>query len=330
MNASVRKEQGAQSPSLGELPHNLLLHKGGQELGLSLWGAGEPSLVVGIPRLVQAQNLGKWLRADDVALELTRVPGDGASRACVLVPQSDAARWVDRALGGDGRIGRAAQLRQAEHGVLAYLFSRCMAVQASSLQVCDVDQANRARVESHLGTCVVWPVGIVTPLGLVDVRVLLSEHFAASIQEDALLSLILREDLDREDWTALSPGDVLLSDGIPLTLTVGGLIGDLELAVAGCAERLSVRLECDVLRLRERAPPRADSAQSCSLEIILARGTLGLLELARAASGQPVTFATPIPSERVALHYPGCAPKLGELVVHRGAFGVRICEPAAP
>ncbi len=322
-NASTRTELSAQGRSLGRLPHESLQRPEARALGGKLWGGGDVHLSLGMPRALEAGALPKWLRPDDVMVELSRLPSDGASRAALLFPQTDAARWVDRALGGDGQIGRAAPLRPVEHGVLAYHLAQGLSELFPSLSVCDVDRAEASYLGSRLGSGVIWPMLLTTPLGRVDLRLLLSEALAASVPEEARLSLVLRDRLAREAWTALSAGDVLWSEALPLTLTTQGLVGELELCIEGCADGLAVRVDGDVVTasqhtLSERVPD--------SLELVLGQGSLRLLELAQAASGRPVSLGTPLPNERVSLHYPDAAPRLGELVAHRGGFGVRLLE----
>lgn len=313
-----------QSPSLGQLPLAFASQPGVRALAKKLWGAGEIGLSVGLPRWIRPKDLSSFVRTDDVAAEFSRVPGDGVSRGFALFPRSDAARWVDRVLGGEGNLGRAAKLREAELGVLAYVLSRLFAERMPSLQLSDVHEASLERIGSRIGGCVIWPFGLQTPLGLVDLRLLLSEELALRLDAPAVVSLQLPETLDAQALAKIEQGDVLLSDNTGLTLTVDGLVGDVELRVVGIAELGRVRLEPQRLSaLPSAATRRSDDA----VALCISEGSLSLLALSQLVGGQvevPWTAATP--SEMVSLLCADAIAAEGALVVHRGKLGIRIAS----
>src|SRR5690606_6472077 len=103
-------------------------------------------------------------------------------------------------------------------------------------QVCEVQLAQHWQGGSAFQGGVVWPLVLETRLGAVDLRLSLSPQEAQATPEAHPFFVTLRDRVAPQDLDALAPGDLLLSDAWPLTLSAQGLVGPVEVAVAGSAE----------------------------------------------------------------------------------------------
>jgi hypothetical protein len=333
---------------LGEALRRVLDHPAARALAAQLWGvdareqnADSPAVSVGIPRRIARSRLARWLRADDAACAWVRVPQDGATRFALLVPRGDAARWVDRLLGGSGEIGRAADMREAEYGVLAYALARAAAELGADFTLSELGAARPEPLACWCDGGVIWPLSLLTPLGHVDVRVLLGPGALARAEQGCELSLALREELRTDALDLLEPGDVLLSDQLSLTLTRDGLVGPATLRVRGSDEPPQVLLEGDRLRLNgsaTRAPTpsarveaRGSLREHNDVELVFGVTCVSLSALAELAGGGPLTLPRPT-GDPTLLYHRGRPKAEGELVTLRGEIGVRVrrlLEPAA-
>lgn len=322
-NASERTaSQDKVCVSLASFPAQLLGQAAAVELGKRLWGPGEVSLSVGLPRLFEADAPCQWVRAGDIECDLVRVPQDGRSRACLLIPCGDGARWVDRVLGGEGLVGHARTLSEPEAGVLAYALGRALQELVPGYQLAAVERAQPNRIAANLGRGVVWPFALHTPMGTVDLRVLLSAGAATQLAVRGQLSVVLRDRLaSPSSLSDLQLGDVLLSDRFPLTLTTDGLVGNVEVRVSGSLEVLPARLEGDALSVATR---RHDSPVGDDLlELVIAQQDMSIEELAHLTRGDVIRLSD-VPLDPVRVFERGTLRATGSLVVHRGEFGVRV------
>jgi len=321
-SASTRRS-GEAHLSLASFVERLLGRPAARALGKRLWGPGEVALEPGLPRRIEACELARWVRADDTACDLVGVPEDGQRRACLLVPSGDAARWVDRVLGGDGHIGHAQALGEPEAGVLAYALGRALHDLFPGVQLCDVDQARAQALQARLGACVVWPFVLRTPLGSVDLRVLWSDELLAQCGLRAPLWVELSDEIAAAELAQLDVGDHLVSDAWALTVTTTGLVGNVEVRVLGCHERWSARLSGDSLLLGASLSTTAHDATR--VRFVIAAQEISLEALARLSAGQPLTLhEAPSPRVRVVTEQGALAE--GVLIVQRGELGVRIAR----
>ncbi|MFT3927333.1 MAG: hypothetical protein QM778_32665 [Myxococcales bacterium] len=184
MGASASASTGEQDKgvvSLAHFPEWLLGQPAVQELGKRLWGSGNLTVAPGLPTQIEPGELSRWVRGDDMACQFVGVPQDGQQTACLLVPSSDAARWVDRVLGGEGRVGHVRELTEPESGVLAYALGRALHELWPRFQLSDLGRARPEPLSGYLGSCVVWPLALQTSLGTVDLRLLLSAPLVARV-----------------------------------------------------------------------------------------------------------------------------------------------------
>jgi hypothetical protein len=289
-------------------------------LAQRLWGGPVQQLEMGMPRYDEG-GAARFVRPDDVAVELVRVPQDGARRAFVLLPRREAARMVDFTLGGDGRLEHVLGLRESELGVLGYLAARVCAELGLAFEVCDVGPAHIARFPSE-PTWVVWPLVLHTPLGALDLRIVLSEAEARALPHRFELGVLLHDRVDADVARTLAPGDLLVSDSWALTVTTRGLQGPVTVQVSGCAHDLTAHLSDGMLHVT--GAPVSPREAPC-VEVRLARLGLPLHALAAALGGCPWPLSE-VPSESVLLSLDGEPWAEGALVVYRGAVGVRVAR----
>ncbi len=303
------------------LPARLLREPALLELGKRLWGLGGVQCASGLPRLFSGDELKNWLRPDDVVCELRAVPQDGRSFVWLLLPSSDGARWVDRILGGDGAIAHAPGLSEPEYGVLAYALGRSLNASLPNYQLTQIEPARTASIAERCATALAWPLALDTPLGRVDVRLLMSEQVVAASPVSGAFEVLLSDLFEGELSSAsCAPGDVLLSDRLALTCTSAGLVGPVEVKVEGLAETYSATLSGHTLRLNPAAKPGARAGR---VELVIARQRLSLEELGRLGRGDALPL-TDVPLENVQVFQDGVLRAEGGLVVHRGALGVRL------
>jgi hypothetical protein len=330
--------------SLAGQLHRCLALPAAAALGRRLWGTGEVGIRPGVPRAIGRLDLASWLRSDDLMVEFVRVPQDAVSRAYLVIPASDAARWVDRILGGEGKLGRSQSLSPAEAGVLAYALARAVAEFAPAWQVSEVSHASPSRASAAMSrptafqastmeapVSMVFPLALDTPLGSVDVRWLLTQASAAMMPDVVELRLGLRDQGLPTELEGLASGDLVTSDRWDLTLTPRGLAGRLELTVCGSQERLSCRIEQQRLWVSPSAPSILETTGLASerhpgaerAELILARPRLSQWELSRVASGVALELPD-FPDDEVSLVWRGAVVAEGPLIWFRGSAGMRV------
>jgi hypothetical protein len=307
--------------SIADPARALLAHEAARGLAKRLWGALPRGCQVGLPRRLGPTGLGPWLRRDDLLVELVRVPQDGIQRAVLLLSRSDAARMVDHLLGGDGQIGRVLELSEAETGVLAYALGRALLELELPYQLADVRSARDEAAPSVGPDTLVWPHLLETELGAIDVRLLLAGATANTLAARYELQLVLRDRLPASELAVLEPGDLLVSDRWALIPTARGLEGALEVRVAGSAERLGAQLSQGALHVVGLSP---EPLEPEGVELIIARPSASLAELADIVAGQP--WVAVAPSDPVELRRGAERIATGSLVVHRGALGLRVAQ----
>jgi len=111
-----------------------------------------------------------------------------------------------------------------------------------------------------------------------------------------------------------------LSDRQALTCTSAGLVGPVEVKVEGVAETYAASLSGHTVSLKTVPRPEARAGR---VELRIARQQLSLAELGRFAQGGALQL-NEVPLERVQVFQDGLLRAEGDLVVHRGALGVRI------
>ncbi|MET0282905.1 MAG: hypothetical protein ABW352_00485 [Polyangiales bacterium] len=247
-------------------------------------------------------------RSADIAIELS--PGNASTCELALrISGEHAARWVDRALGGNGDSGLAARsgsLSEGECGVLAYLASR-VCRELASFQVLDVRPAPK------IDACVLWPITLESALGPVALTAALAPGLAESLLVPHRLTVSV---FDRAP-SALHAGEVWISDRWNLSSASDGLAGEVQLSVEGCTSPLSAIVSAGQLRAQGPSSTRDD------IELVLAQEPTQFAQLARIAAGERAPFAL---ADTVELRRESQAIARGELISWRGAIGVRISE----
>lgn len=313
----------AEQAGLGRLVAPLVHHPAAAALARTLWGGSPTAFALGIPQRNDGPGFGPLARPDDAVVELVRVPQSGSRRVALALPQREAARMVDFVLGGDGQLAHVLSLLEAEQGVLAYIVARACADLGLPYQVCDVQLAGAWQGGATFRDGVVWALALETPLGLIDLRLSLSPQEAEATPGQHPCAISLRDRIAAQDLEALAPSDVLWSDAWPLTLTAQGLVGPVEVAVAGSAERLQAQLDGQSLRVTGPAPPLGPD----EVELKIAEDRLSFAELAALAHGDAHALRA-VPSATVVLMQGARELALGTLVMHRGALGLRVTQRA--
>lgn len=280
-------------------------------------GAALTDVVVDWPRRVVRDDLARWLRGGDALIELTRTPAREPLELGVVLHAESATRLVERILGGSASSAVPSAIgapSEAECGVLAYAAARLCAAHPSAFVVRDV----RAAPPPHTlpEALVLWPLSLRSAFASLEGLLLLSPALAASTPTCHAIELLLRDSL--EDDAPLTPGDVLTSDRWTLTDTTEGLAGPVNVRVAGTATELSAQLARGALTATGPAPtPRPDE-----VTLVLATRALSFSDLASLASGSSCGVAVGAQPARLCRGSSLLAE--GELVVHRGALGLRV------
>jgi hypothetical protein len=315
--------------SLASYPERILGRPAALEIGKRIWGPGRATCSLGTPMRFEAAELGRWVGPHDVVCELRRLPQDGRTQIALLFPSSDGARWVDRILGGEGQITHAHALSEAELGVLAYALARGLTELLPGFQLASIEACQPEQLGAHYPSGVVWPLALHTPLGDVDLRLVLSDHAVAQTPLEADVQVLLRDSCESECSLAdCEPGDVLLSDALAVAVTSTGLMGPVEVRFRGLQGSLPANLAGHTLHLRRgrtpdtSAPPRSRNVDA-QLEFVIAKRRVSLLEIAEFARGAPLHLQD-IPLASVSVLQDGKQRAEGSLVVHRGALGVRM------
>jgi len=278
--------------------------------------------VPGWPRLRDDRLAGRWLRGSDVLIELAHQPPRSDFELAIALHADSATRVVERLLGAQESAAVASSSgspSEAECGVLAYVAARLCAASASSLCVRSVRRCD-PREALDPEPLLLWPVAVASSFGPLQATLLLSLGALEQWPLSACVSLFLRDRCEPAELRELSRGDLLLSDAWTLTPTTEGLTGDVLVGTAGADGVLTARLARGALEARAVV----DGSEE-QLELVLTRRTLPLLALARFAAGEPLALA-PAEGESASLRWRGTELARGELVVRRGAVGLRIDE----
>jgi hypothetical protein len=308
---------------LGRLVSPLVGHPAAAGFARTVWGGALTGLSLGIPQRNDGPGFGALARPDDAVVELVRLPQSGSRRIALAVPRREAARVVDLVLGGDGQLAHALSLRDAEQGVLAYIVARACAELGLPYQVCEVQLADGWRGGAAFRGGVVWGVALETPLGCIDLRLSLSPEEAEATAGPYPCFISVRDRVAPHDLEALSPSDLLWSDAWPLTLTTRGLVGPVEVSVAGSAARMKAVLDGRELHVTGAAPPLGPD----EVELTIAEDCLSFAQLGALARGAARTLPE-VPSATAALMRAGRELARGTLVMHRGALGLRVSQRA--
>lgn len=287
---------------------------------------------VGWPRLVSAGRSSEWLRDGDLLVELARSLPHEAFELGIVFPAAAAALLSDRLLGAPSSSGMASRVgtpSDAECGVLAYASARLAAAHGSEWLVRDVRPFFGRAPDSPLRPALViademvlWPVVIDTTVGKLEVTLCLSASLASSLPAVELQGL-LHENLGSDETPALAVGEVWVSDRLPLTHTSLGLTGPVTLRVPDCERLLPARLsEHYVSCTPESARPAPASHE---VELVIVSRLVEFSALAAMASGARC-FVGEVGREPVSVRRRGQTIARGELIVWRGALGVRITE----
>jgi hypothetical protein len=169
---------------------------------------------------------------------------------------------------------------------------------------------------------VLWPVVVDTTVGKLELTLCLSPSRADTLPEVELQTL-LHETFGPEDAPALAVGEVWVSDRLPLTRTSLGLTGPVTLRVPGSAQLVAARLTEHYVQLTPASPRPAPEPHE--LALVIASRTIEFLALAALGSGARC-FVGDVGRELVAIRHKEQTVARGELVVWRGALGVRVTE----
>jgi hypothetical protein len=320
---SVDRALASDEP-IGEWLRQLLAAVELRELFQALFQRELTDSALGLPRWADATQLRAHIRASDAWVELARSPRVEAFDAAVVLSGEHATELVDRLLGGSGQASVAGQYgapSAAECGVLAYGAARLCAL-AGGWSVRDVRTAGELGALS--APCLLWPVALRTLRGDLDLMLVLSGSLAESIDRAHVLELVVRDVCAEQTLRELAPGDVLLSDRWTLTHTSDGLSGDVIGVVEGSDTELLLRLGARQLKSRGLAKPAAGDA----LELVLGRVGCRLLSLAELARGGSLPLE--VSDQPVIVRRAGVPLAHGELIVHRGAIGVRVVSRLTP
>lgn len=308
--------------ALAERPRAVLDSPACRALFRTLFRRELGGLRSGWPRLVSAAEASGWLRSHDVMIELSRTPLQEPFDFAIVLTAEGAARLCDLLLdagGPSGFAGRRGGPSEAECGVLAYAAARFCAALTSSVRVRDVRPFEGAELPARF---VLWPLSLEASPEWFDACLLLAENTAAALPDRHPLELVLEDECPAADLEQLTPGQALISDAWPLTLTSEGLVGEATGVLPSCEMRLALRLSGAALKSRGPAQPPA----ATRVELQFARTELPLLELARLASGAVVSCS--LERSQAELRSAGTCIAAGEAVLHRGALGIRITAVA--
>lgn len=235
------------------------------------------SLEVGYPALAPTHGIQA---RTPVAIVSLGIGHTGAPRQATLtLDAAFATNLVDRALGGRGQVGLAIESAlpsEAECGVLAYLVAKLIK-SFEGLWIRDTYASPHPPPSQGL----TWPIGVRWEGGS---GVLWLDWPDAG---DATLMCQLGwfDRMSDADLKALEPGDVLVSESWPLSLTTQGVAGPCVVCAAGVHGILHALIDGVELQARriERTPAIADSAF-----LVLSEAPVTCRQLAALASGEVV------------------------------------------
>lgn len=277
---------------------------------------------VGWPRRLARASREGWIRPSDVLIELAPRPACEPFALGLLLHAASATRLIERMLGGPGDAAPASASgvpSDAECGVLAYGAARLCAAGDAAWLVRDVRTDARSLLDALDDALVLWPLTVHSTLGPIDGALLLSSAQSATFTQRHLLEVLVRDTIDPAVLATLAVGDVLVSDTWTLTDTIDGLTGSVVLAVEGTDTELRAAVRGSQLCADGPATaPRGDR-----LELVLMQHSCTFTELAALASGVPCTIPS-LGSAPGCLRHDGHPLADGELVMHRGAVGIRI------
>lgn len=237
------------------------------------------SLEVGHP--LRAPAIGTQARTP-VAIVSLGIRHSGAPREATLtLDAAFATNLVDRALGGRGQLGLAtagALPSEAECGVLAYLAAK-LSKSFDGLWIRDTYASPHPPLSQGLS----WPISVRWQEGSGVVWL----DWPGADDTGLMCQLGWFDRMSDADLKALEPGDVLLSDSWPLSLTTQGVAGPCALRAAGVHGTLHALLSGAELQVRrvERAPAIADSAF-----LVLSEAPMTCGQLAALAAGEVTRF----------------------------------------
>ncbi|MET0343892.1 MAG: FliM/FliN family flagellar motor C-terminal domain-containing protein [Polyangiales bacterium] len=310
--------QHAAMPALGDAVRALITDAALAEAFTATTGASLTGVVVDWPRHVMRDDLARWLRHGDVLVELAHTPARAPLELGIALRADSAIRWIERILGGSASSAVPSAIgapSEAECGVLAYAVARLCAVHASDFVVRDVRIAPPPPALPD--ALVLWPISLRTSFASLEALMLLAPSLAASTHARHTIELVVRDVLASD--APLARGDVFTSDRWTLTDTTTGLTGPLRVATSGISTELSARLERGTITVT--GPASASPADEVTL--VLATRDLSLAEIAALTAGAPCAFPN-VGAQPALLRRDGHSVAEGELVVHRGALGVRI------
>lgn len=275
------------------------------------------------PRKVCAETLARWLRPSDVLVELSPLPAREPLTLAIALHAESATRMVEWLLGAPesaSMASRCGEPSEAECGVLAYAAARLCAAVSRDWQVRDVRSARDDRLLAH-AVQVLWPITLRFGEAPISASLLLSRACAAHTCARERVEVLVRDVPEPGLVDALAPGQVLVSDRWTLTPTSTGAAGDVWLSVSGIDTQLAAQLDGD--RVVARAPASADEPEQ--LALVISHCAIDMPALAALAEGTP-TPIMPVGQEPARLRLGARELARGELIVHRGALGIRIGE----
>jgi hypothetical protein len=169
---------------------------------------------------------------------------------------------------------------------------------------------------------VLWPVVIDTSLGKLELTLCLSKSLANALPAVELQAL-LHENLGSDETSALAVGDVWVSDRLPLTHTCLGLTGPVTLRVPDCERLLAAFLSEHYVQCSPESARPAPASRE--VELLIVSRAIEFSALAALASGARC-FVGEVGREPVSVRRSGQTIGRGELIVWRGALGVRVTE----
>lgn len=251
------------------------------------------ALIPGLPRRISPESATRWFSGPHVLVALTRTTSFDALTGFVAVPVEQALAVVDRALGGPGQgyqAGPSGAPNEAECGVLAYLAARCVQLCAPDLRVSDVGVRPAGALLQALEEALLWPLQVTLADALrIDLKVVFATG-AQATKETHLVRLGLRESSSELALRDVRPGDLLVFDGVPFTLTARGPCAMLELEAEGFEERIAIAVTGTALSARLGSGMRQRPEEN-SVTVVIHECRLALDQLAQLCAGMPFSFS---------------------------------------
>jgi hypothetical protein len=288
---------------------------------------------VALPRRGTSETASRWLAGTHVVCEIVSRARFGARAFYLALPVDQAAGLLDRVLGGGGQAGVAAALgalSDAECGVLAHLAAHACAACGDAWAVRDVFCADAGRLIKLCAGGAFWPVRLTAHDLAEDARGRVREQiFDAKIvfdtaadcpQDRHALAVSIYDELALDALDALEVGDLLASDAWPLTASIRGLEGRVELSVKGLAERAAATLSGGLIEVTGAIQARSPMSRA---ELRLGEILLTFWELSGLATDRRIQLPGADLSAAT-LHVDGEARAAGSLVRVRGTVALRV------